>query len=394
MPPNSPPRDLAETIILPSPVAENTRTSGTSQAKAEVVAGSRPHIESETQSLLRVRLQAAAIVLSVAVGLFFVRGFFLPQAPLRWLQGVVAVALGSCVLLLRSEASLTMKQLRSLELGIFGLITGYLAMYQYAYVQIKAEAGNDAFALAAIKSNVMYVFGVIMLYGTFIPNTWKRTLAVVLPMALVPALMMALLQFRSGAVRAVAEHVGTFEQISDNGIILIFGAVAATIGAHTINQLRQVAFKARQLGQYRLKEKIGGGGMGEVYLAEHQLLKRPCAIKLIRPGNQADRAALARFEAFRTTLTGPSRASFATNLPGASRSSQHRPRASRHQAGEHLCRGARRCLRCRQVTRFRSRSPRGIRSGGPRLDPGRNLYGHPLIHVARTGIVPAVARPS
>ena len=113
MPPNSPPRDLAETIILPSPVAENTRTAGTSQAKAEVVAGSRPHIESETQSLLRVRLQAAAIVLSVAVGLFFVRGFFLPQAPLRWLQGVVAVALGSCVLLLRSEASLTMKQLRS-----------------------------------------------------------------------------------------------------------------------------------------------------------------------------------------------------------------------------------------------------------------------------------------
>ena len=33
----------------------------------------------------------------------------------------------------------------------------------------------------------------------------------------------------------------------------------------------------------RLRERIGTGGMGEVYLAEHELLKRPCAVKLIRP---------------------------------------------------------------------------------------------------------------
>ena len=36
--------------------------------------------------------------------------------------------------------------------------------------------------------------------------------------------------------------------------------------------------------------------MGEVYLAEHQLLKRPCAIKLIRAGKMADPKALERFE--------------------------------------------------------------------------------------------------
>jgi serine/threonine-protein kinase len=36
--------------------------------------------------------------------------------------------------------------------------------------------------------------------------------------------------------------------------------------------------------------------MGDVYLAEHCLLKRPCAIKLIRPGSQTDPLALARFE--------------------------------------------------------------------------------------------------
>jgi serine/threonine-protein kinase len=36
--------------------------------------------------------------------------------------------------------------------------------------------------------------------------------------------------------------------------------------------------------------------MGEVYLAEHRLLKRPCAIKLIRQGDEADPRTLERFE--------------------------------------------------------------------------------------------------
>jgi eukaryotic-like serine/threonine-protein kinase len=36
--------------------------------------------------------------------------------------------------------------------------------------------------------------------------------------------------------------------------------------------------------------------MGEVYLAEHSLLPRPCAIKLIRPEKAGDQASLVRFE--------------------------------------------------------------------------------------------------
>lgn len=52
----------------------------------------------------------------------------------------------------------------------------------------------------------------------------------------------------------------------------------------------------RRFGQYRLKRKLGAGGMGEVYEAEHLLLRRPCAIKLIRPPDDAHPTALARFE--------------------------------------------------------------------------------------------------
>jgi eukaryotic-like serine/threonine-protein kinase len=51
-----------------------------------------------------------------------------------------------------------------------------------------------------------------------------------------------------------------------------------------------------QIGQYRIHRRIGAGGMGEVYLAEHQFLKRFCALKLIRPDSAEDPNALARFE--------------------------------------------------------------------------------------------------
>jgi serine/threonine protein kinase len=80
--------------------------------------------------------------------------------------------------------------------------------------------------------------------------------------------------------------------------IIIMGVtfLASTYGTHVINALREEAFEAKQLGQYRLVNLIGAGGMGEVYLAEHQMMKRPVAIKLIRPSKAADKQALARFE--------------------------------------------------------------------------------------------------
>ena len=59
--------------------------------------------------------------------------------------------------------------------------------------------------------------------------------------------------------------------------------VMAYVGARVVYGLGTEVTRARELGSYRLVERLGQGGMGEVWRAEHRLLARPAAIKLIRP---------------------------------------------------------------------------------------------------------------
>jgi hypothetical protein len=76
--------------------------------------------------------------------------------------------------------------------------------------------------------------------------------------------------------------------------------IMAYVGARVVYTLGKAVTEARELGSYRLVERLGHGGMGEVWRAKHRLLARPAAVKLIRTSGRGNARgtddAIRRFE--------------------------------------------------------------------------------------------------
>lgn len=77
--------------------------------------------------------------------------------------------------------------------------------------------------------------------------------------------------------------------------LLSAALLAAVWSAFIVRRLKRQVGDARTLGQYRLEREIGEGGMGKVFLARHALLKRPTAVKMLKPHMATDEI-VARFE--------------------------------------------------------------------------------------------------
>ncbi len=249
----------------------------------------------EVQAVLRWRLRVAALVLFGGFAVFFVYDALFRmdwssavERQVLAAHAIVMVLLAIFGGLLCRGCSIPLRQLRVNELVVFGAPAAFFAFVQWHHAIRHTTEYN--FFPVLIGPWAMLIFT----YALFIPNRWQRAAVVLGLMAIAPVLLiLALWSLNASCAAALRSHP---DVLIEHCLFFAIAAVAGTVGTHTIGTLRRQAFEAKQFGQYRLKELIGEGGMGEVHLAEHQLMKRPCAIKLIRSHKAGDPKMLARFE--------------------------------------------------------------------------------------------------
>ena len=93
-----------------------------------------------------------------------------------------------------------------------------------------------------------------------------------------------------GSAAAAALTPAGAQPMWDRGFEMLPGLVLSTViatglayvSARRVYGLSRALSRARKVGAYELTERLGKGGMGEVWRARHQMLARPAAIKLIR----------------------------------------------------------------------------------------------------------------
>ncbi|HEY1784950.1 MAG TPA: serine/threonine-protein kinase [Pirellulales bacterium] len=278
---------------LDSPTPEPSSNLTNPCARVELVRGSGPHIATETTNLLRIRLRGAALSLLIGFGAFFLwrltdrHAIGQPGTLLFYADGAVLCVLGFSLLSLCRQCGISQRRLRYYEILIFATPALYLLLVDYQRMTDCAEHGF-------LQQPVASWYALIFTYALFIPNSWRRAALVVGSLAAAPILLVAVLWMQNGICSKLLHDHPTY--LVEVGLMLGLTVVTSVYGTHMVGALRREAFEARRLGQYRLLRLIGSGGMGDVYLAEHRMMKRPCAIKVIHPSKADDPQALARFE--------------------------------------------------------------------------------------------------
>ncbi len=267
--------------------------------RVALVEGSTPHMSSETRTVLRTRLRIVAVLLFIGFAAFLAWIFLqwatddylrVSESLLGWHAGVT-VLLALLAWKLCARCDLSLPKLRIAEALVFGAPAMFFLVMNYERLAAAASLGVQAHVPSIVGGWMLLIF----CYALFVPNTWQRAAVVIGLLAAAPVAVNSFAYFRNEAfANLVDEHFrGT---LTEQALTMSLAAMAAIVGVHSIGALRREAFAAKQLGQYRLKKLLGSGGMGEVYLAEHQMMKRPCAIKVIRPEKAGDPRVLARFE--------------------------------------------------------------------------------------------------
>ena len=208
------------------------------------------------------------------------------------LLGVSAISIVVALLVAVATTQLTPRALAMVGLS-FEIVGSFgIAMSQYWGVYEGLDYHIEHLELVGLS----WVAPWVLLFSIVIPvKPRKALIASVASVSAVPITMALTMKFGGTSI------VLTPEQFF-GGLVLpyLLVIVMAHVGARAIYKLGTDVAKAREMGSYRLVERLGEGGMGEVWRATHRMLARPAAIKLIRPevledGGERRDIALSRF---------------------------------------------------------------------------------------------------
>jgi serine/threonine-protein kinase len=252
----------------------------------------------EVRLLLHKRLATAALLatgmLALAIVVLIVQGGWFLQDYVG--HGLACGAVATLAIVFRARSAFSLRRLRLLEMVFYSVIWGFFSWFSYrtllSWLLPLCEMSPHHAPKAVASYLSLRWFALLLAYGAFIPNTWRRCAVFTGISALTPEAVVVAAWVASG----VSAEMGLAGLLAEVAFWMVAGSAIAIYGCHRIELLRRQAFEARWLRQYLLKERLGAGGMGEVYLAEHRLLRRPCAIKLILPERAGDPGTLLRFE--------------------------------------------------------------------------------------------------
>jgi serine/threonine protein kinase len=145
-------------------------------------------------------------------------------------------------------------------------------------------AGMTARDETQILQVLLAIMVTVIFRAILVPSTPRRTL-ILSSLAFAPTIVVCLaLHHPTGALGGIDFAPSFIKMHMTLNTVLWsgLGVTLATVTSRVTYGLRRQVAEATDIGQYTLEEKIGGGGMGEVWRARHRMLIRPAAVKLIR----------------------------------------------------------------------------------------------------------------